>query len=355
VLKAAKMRKLITIICSAALCAALCVTLSWAGDAAPADASQKDPNQPALKEVEKQSEAKPDPNTPVSDPNQEIADKDDPNSEKNDALAPEEDDKTTFPVASPLPELYKACQVVFDLAVNDNGDVNYSLLRRKRSSLNAAIRLLDASHPVRIMAMDNAEKQAFWINAYNLCTLKLIVDNYPIEPKWYMILYPNNSIMQITDPWTKNYFKIQGLEYNLEEIRDEMLLQRFKDPRICFALSYAAQGGAILRKEPYRAEILDQQLDDQVRKYLALPKGLIIDKETNTVFLSNQFNIFRDTFLNSKYAEIKKFRNRKDDEKAWLNFLMEYLPEDQKKILEPGDVKFEFLRYDWLLNETAGQ
>jgi hypothetical protein len=159
--------------------------------------------------------------------------------------------------------------------------------------------------------------------------------------------------MQINDPWTKNYFTIQGLEYNLEEIQNEMLIERYKDPRICFALSYTTLGGALLRNEPYRAETIDEQLDDQVRRYLALPRGLKIDKQTNTVFLSNQFNLFRDAFLNSKYVEIKKFRDYKNDEKAWLNFLIDYLPEEDKVYLETNTVKFEFIRYDWLLNETS--
>ncbi len=325
---------------------AVCVTMSLADQPAP----QNEPNQPAATQPDNKPNQ--DPNSPISDPNKTESIQDSNNLENNSA-AIEDTDKTEIPTESPLPALYDACQAILDIAVNENGNVNYAMLRRKRSSLNEVMRILEATHPAMLMAMDNSEKQAFWINAYNFCTLKLIVDNYPIQPKWYMILYPNNSIMQITDPWTKNFFKIQGLEYNLEEIRDEMLLQRYKDPRICFALSYATQGGATLRNEPYKAEILDRQLDDQVRMYLAQPKGLKIDRQTGTVFLSNQFNTFRDAFLNSKYAEIKKFRNRKDDERAWLNFLIEFLPEEDRLYLENNEVKFEFIRYDWLLNETT--
>jgi hypothetical protein len=254
---------------------------------------------------------------------------------------------------SPLPGLYKACETVFGQYVNDSGDVNYSMLRRRRSDLYNAVKILEMVHPAQVMAMNNEEKQAFWINAYNLCTLKLIIDNYPIEPKWYMMLYPNSSIMQIPSPWTKNYFKIQGLEYNLHEIERELLLERFKDPRICFALTYASRGGAILRKEPYRAETLYKQLDDQVLKYLAGPRGLQWDKNSGILSISNLFNVYREIFLKSKYAEIKKFRNRKEDEKAWLNFLTDYLPAEQKSLLETTDYTFKFIAYDWNLNEFA--
>jgi len=206
-------------------------------------------------------------------------------------------DQMDIPEESPLPSFYTYCQAVFDLCVNDNGDVDYSRLKRKRSDLLNAFKILETIHPAQIMAMDDAEKQAFWINTYNLCTLKLIIDNYPIEPKWYMILYPKNSIMQISTPWTKNYFKVQGLEYNLEEIERELLLERFKDPRICFALSNAARGGAFLRKEAYRGQTLSGQLDEQVRKYLSSPRGLKWDNENKTLYISNLFNMYRDIFF----------------------------------------------------------
>jgi hypothetical protein len=278
--------------------------------------------------------------TPVSnDPNQN------PSSPKS------EEGSLDLPKESPLPALYKACQNILSQYVNDNGDVNYSLLRRKRSELYNVTKILETVHPAQIMAMNDAEKQAFWINAYNFCTLKLIVDNYPIEPKWYMILYPNNSIMQISSPWTKNYFTIQGLEYNLQEIEQELILERFKDPRICFALSNATRGGAFLRKEPYRAETLNEQLDDQVRKFLTCPRGLIWEKDNTVLDISNLFNTYRDVFLKSEYAQIKKFRNRKDDEKAWLNFLTAFLPAEQKNLLETTDYTFKFITYDWNLNE----
>ena len=275
----------------------------------------------------------------------------DPNRNPSSQKSELEEDSLDLPKESPLPALYKACQNVLSQYVNDNGDVNYSLLRRKRSELYNVIKILETVHPAQVMAMNDAEKQAFWINAYNFCTLKLIVDNYPIEPKWYMILYPNNSIMQISSPWTKNYFTIQGLEYNLQEIEQELILERFKDPRICFALSNATRGGAFLRKEPYQAETLNEQLNDQVRKFLTSPRGLIWEKDNNVLDISNLFNTYRNVFLKSEYAQIKKFRNRKDDEKAWLNFLTAFLPAEQKKLLETTDYIFKFITYDWNLNE----
>jgi hypothetical protein len=301
------------------------------------------------------SAASGEPNRPAVAPDKDKDTQDAPSQEKQPADANENSsnnpDSLDLPTESPLPSFYASCQAVYDQCVNDKGEVDYALLRRKRSSLLSALRTLETIHPAQIMAMDDAEKKAFWINTYNLCTLKLIIDNYPIKPKWYMILYPTSSIMQISNPWTKNYFKVQGLEYNLQEIERELLLERFGDPRICFALSNATRGGALLRKEAYRAQTFNAQIDDQIRKYLSGPNGLKWDNDKKILYISNIFNMHRDIFLKSSYAEIKKFRQRKDDERAWLNFIVSYLPAEQAALLESTDYTLQFIDYDWNLNE----
>ncbi len=258
-----------------------------------------------------------------------------------------------FPEQSPMPQMCKAIDDVLSQFVDDGGNVNYSSLRRKRSSLITIMSQMETMHPAHIMAMEQDEKIAFWINTYNLCTLKLIIDNYPIQPKWYMLLYPNNSIMQITSPWTKNFFKIQGLEYSLEEIEKELLLDRFKDPRICFALCNATRGGAFLRKEAYRGDKLNSQLDDQVRRYLSDSKGVRWDKEKKTLLLSNLFNMQQKTFVESSYAQIKRFRQRTPEERAWLNFINEFTEKKEMDFLESSDLKIGFIEYDWALNEFS--
>lgn len=240
--------------------------------------------------------------------------------------------------------------------IRENGLVDYSTLRRKRADIIDAGKALKDMNPAVLMFLSREEKIAFWINTYNVCTLKLVIDNYPVTPKLYMIFYPDNSIMQISGNWrTKYFFEIQGLEYTLEEIEKEFLLERYQDPRICFTLSYASIGGAILRAEPYTAETLDEQLDDQVRTYLQTPQGLQINRNENVIYLSNLFTMHnhKEVFLSSEYAKIKKFRDRKPEEQAWLNFIWNYLPDEDKRYLETASYGIKFLKYDWLLNETS--
>ena len=237
--------------------------------------------------------------------------------------------------------------------ISEEGLVKYSTLKRKRLDVLMARRELKNLNPAVLMALSRDERIAFWINTYNFCTIELILRHYPIQPKWYMIIYPDNSIMQIPGGWTKEFFDIQREEYTLQEIEQDFLLKRYKDPRICFALSNASVGGATLRNEPYTASRLDEQLDDQVKKYLATNKGIRWDKDNNILHLSNVFQAHTKTFLVSdKWAAIKKFRKRKDEERIWLNFILPHLSEEDIRYLETSEFKIKFIEFDWHLNET---
>jgi hypothetical protein len=276
----------------------------------------------------------------------------DPNQPSQASLSDEENGDSMLPDQSDLTELYKLFGCLFnDQLVSETGYVDYATLRRKRSDLISISRLLDDLHPLVLMSLSNEERIAFWINTYNTCTLRLIIDHYPIQPKWYMIRYPNNSIMQIPGAWDKFFFRIQGLEYNLREIRNLMLLDRHKDPRICFALTDAARGGAMLRNEPILPEKIDEQLNDQVKRFLASSHGLRMDTQNNIIHLSNVFVMNKNVFLASEYAEILKFRTRKPEERAWLNFLFKHLPSQDAAWLESSDAAIRFINFDWALNE----
>jgi hypothetical protein len=245
---------------------------------------------------------------------------------------------------------YDKCEHVFSAYVDEEGMADYKTLRRKRAELIDAAREFDRVHPAEKMSWSRNEKIAFWINAHNIFTVKLIVDNYPIEPRWYLINYPDSSIMHIVGGRDKKYFKVMGMEYTLREIEREILLERFKDPRIFFALSYASMGGAFLRNEAYQAEKLDEQLDEQVKKFLSSPRGMRIDRTKKIVFLSDIFNWYKKAFV-EKYGSIKKFREHQLPIRAYLNFIINYVSDGDVSHLKSNDYVVRFQLYDWRLNE----
>ena len=297
------------------------------------------------------AEEKPDNSTKTAQPDKEQTESTDPNT-LGDKEADEDGDIFELKIST-----YIAINEAYDRIftpelISEEGLVKYSTLKRKRLDVIDAKRELKKLSPAILMNLSKEERIAFWINTYNFCTIKLILENYPIQPKWYMIIYPDNSIMQITGAWTKEFHEIQREEYTLQEIEQDFLLKRCKDPRLCFALSNASVGGATLRNEPYKADRLNEQLNDQVKKYLAIDKGMHWDKDKNILFLSNVFQTHKKTFLGSDLAAIKKFRNRKDEERVWFNFILPYLSKEDVHRLEAGETRIKFIEFDWHLNEA---
>ena len=143
-----------------------------------------------------------------------------------------------------------------------------------------------------------------------------------------------------------------GLEYTLEEIEKDILIDRFKEPLIAFGLSYATMGGAYLLNEPYTSKKLYDQLKKQARKMLSDKRGIRIDMENDVVYLTDIFNWYEEFFI-EKYGAIKKFRDREPHIRSYLNFILEFAPKETVKYLTTKEYTVKFQNYDWLLNEQT--
>ncbi len=139
--------------------------------------------------------------------------------------------------------------------VNAQGRVNYKGFKSEQKAFNDYLAQLSKNAPT---ATDSkAEQMAFWINAYNAYTIRLILDNYPLK-----------SIKDIGEPWKKVFFSIGGEKMSLDNIEHGILRKKFDDPRIHFALVCASISCPPLRPEAYTAARLNAQLDDQARDFL---------------------------------------------------------------------------------------
>ena len=100
--------------------------------------------------------------------------------------------------------------------VTSAGKVNYQAIKSNQSSLDAYLKTL-SDNPVKNEWSRN-EKMAYWINAYNAYTIKLIVDNYPVK--------------SITDlhggkPWDHSWIKLASKTYTLNDIEHKILRPQF--------------------------------------------------------------------------------------------------------------------------------
>jgi hypothetical protein len=142
------------------------------------------------------------------------------------------------------------------------------------------------------------------------------------------------------------------IQYTLREIEREILLTKFKDMRVCFALSYATLGGAFLRNEAYLPDKLDRQLDEQVARYLNDPRGMIIVPGEQAVYLGDIFNWYREEFTR-QFSQEKKFRQYPQPLQSYLVFISDHVSEKDSTYLQSNEFTVKFQRYDWQLNEQA--
>jgi len=181
---------------------------------------------------------------------------------------------------------------------------------------------------------DDDETKAFWINVYNFAAMRLVIDAYPVDS------ITSFKISLIKHPWSKKSIQIGGHWYSLSGIEKEILLKRFNDPRIIFAVSCAAVSCPDRRAEVFDTARLDSQLDDLIRNFFHNPKkGLFLNRETNMLTLA--WIIKKDSHL------------FQDDEERVMAFVTPYLDKEQQVWLASHQATLDYFEHDWTLNDLA--
>ncbi|MEW6320520.1 MAG: DUF547 domain-containing protein [Acidobacteriota bacterium] len=226
--------------------------------------------------------------------------------------------------------------------------VDYSALKARRGELDDVVAQLGSVTADDEQRWSRAERLAYWINAYNVFTLRAIVDHYPIKGSW-LSLYPRNSIRQIDGVWTELKWRAAGRDVTLDQIEHEILRPVFREPRVHMAINCASVGCPPLASEPYRAGELDEQLDAATTRYLASPLGLAISGDS--LQLSSIFKWFGADF-EARFAADGP-AGRTGTERALLGLVARYGPPQARDLARTGKVRIAYLDYDWSLNDTA--
>lgn len=226
--------------------------------------------------------------------------------------------------------------------------VDYRALLAGRSALDAVVRGLATPDRAALEAWPRERQLAFWINAYNVFTLRAIVDHYPIRASW-LSLSPRNSIRQIDGVWTRLQWQAAGRTVTLDDIEHRIIRPTFREPLIHFAVNCASVSCPPLAAEPYREPTLVQQLEASARRYLASPLGATIDGET--IRVSSIFKWYGEDF-------VERFQGvgtggRSAPERAVLGVLSRYGPTAMQAVVRSGRARVAYLPYDWSLNDTA--
>lgn len=284
---------------------------------------------------------------PVVEPNTVKPNVSEPNTVKPQVKIPQ--------VNEPNTAFYEKYAVLLKTYVNDKGLVNYNLLKRHKPELRSLLDDLAKTEPNEYAKWSKEQKTAFWINAYNIKLLSIITDNYPIQTtRIRLMFWPPTDIRHIDGEgtWKTYKFIVMNEEFTLPTVEYRFFRKEFSDPRVFFAIAQATLDGPPLRTSPYTGAKLDDQLNEQILKFLAEPRAFRIDRENKVVYLSALFepSSYGSQFI-SKYGTDKKFKDKEPAIRAVLNFLINYLDQGQISFLEVENYTVSFVKYDWRLNQ----
>lgn len=231
----------------------------------------------------------------------------------------------------------------------EGGLMDYRGLRESPEALDAYLAQLAATTPEQHAAWTREERFAFWINAYNAFTVRLIRDRGPVK-----------SIKKLgglfTTPWEIKFIPMpafdperKGKPITLDEIEHELIRPVFRDARVHAAVNCASLSCPPLREEAFRAKELDAQLDDQVRAWLVDPVRNQLEPEDGRVRISRIFDWYEPDFTAG--------REGSDSERTLLWIADHVGDEAVAARLRRGarTLRVRHLDYDWSINAQRGR
>ena len=239
------------------------------------------------------------------------------------------------PVRAPSAVDHSTYTDLLQTYVDGAGMVDYAALKADHdAALAPYLRRLAETDPSNL---DEQERLAFWVNAYNALTLKLIVDHYPVETIRSITPAGGPTVPRLNDPWHVKVGEVGGQTRTLDEIEHDIIRARFDEPRIHFALVCAAISCPRLRREAFVGNRLDAQLDDQARTFLHMDGKNAIPADDETIRLSRIFKWFEGDFG--------------ADTDAVQRYLAPYFDGTVQQKLRNAAYAVDYLDYDWALNE----
>ena len=204
--------------------------------------------------------------------------------------------------------------------------------------LDKYIKQLENTNPQKIMNEKN--RLALWINAYNAYTLMFIIEEYPVESindlHWGGLYL--GSLLGTTI-WDDEKIVINGSELSLNNIEHDIIRKKFDEERIHFALVCASISCPLLLNEAYEGYKLDKQLGEQAELFFNDVTKNKFDKNKRTASLSKILSWYEDDFG--------------ENEQAILNYVVQFIDmetaDDIKSNLSEWNIKY--MSYNWDLNE----
>lgn len=190
--------------------------------------------------------------------------------------------------------------------VSSTGKVNYSGLKKEEGKLDSYLNKLENTTLEKNWSRN--KKLAFWINAYNAYTIKLILKNYPVK-----------SIMDLHNgkPWDVKWIKLDQRTLSLNNIENDIIRPKFNEPRIHFAVNCAAKSCPPLLNKAWTSSNLNTNFERQTKAFINNSSYNTIS--SNSVEVSKIFDWYGKDFGDLR-TYLNKYSNTKISSGISINF-----------------------------------
>ncbi len=201
-----------------------------------------------------------------------------------------------------------------------DGMVDYAAMKNNEN-LDAYLEKLSNARPELLSSGD--EQTAFWINAYNAIVVKTVLAHYPLKRP-----------LDVPGFFDTIRHRVAGKQLTLDQIEKRAVR---KTPLAHFGLVCGARGCPPLGSRAFTGKNVASMLEKNARAFLAGPPGVVIDRKTKIIRLSELFRWYADD-LEKQFGSIE-------------NFLARFGSRTLIDMLKVPGIKFEYSRYDWRLND----
>ena len=197
--------------------------------------------------------------------------------------------------------------------ISSAGVVDYTSFKKDEAKIDKYLQHLSDHTPASDWSKNKG--LAYWINAYNAGTIKLILKNYPVN--------------KITDleggkPWDVSWIKLGDKTYSLNDIEHNTIRPTYNDARIHFAVNCAAKSCPPIWNQAFTEDNVDGALTRLTKQFVNSSANKI---SKNELTLSKIFEWYAEDF-----GDIQDFINIYSDVKV------------------DDDASVSHSEYDWSLN-----
>lgn len=212
-----------------------------------------------------------------------------------------------------------------------NGHFAYGELKANAEDLAAFEKFMKWQATADVKAMPRPDQIAFYINAYNSCCIKAVLDNYPIHS-------PND----IPGFFDKLKFDVGGESLTISAIEYDRLIADYLDMRAHFAVVCADRGCQPLKASAWTGADLEQDLEAAAKFFVSDKKYFSVDKDKGEVQISKIFEWYGEKFTKDPNRPAAKPEL----------YVLPWLTGDARELMESGKYSVKIIEWDWTLNES---